>query len=392
MPMRVLLVHNAYQNFGGEDAVLRNEHSLLAEAGYDVDLLRVDNDAIAGAKEKVKTAFGTPYSWRGRKLVADRIARFRPDVVHVHNFFPLISPSLFDATAEAGVASVWTLHNFRVTCANGFLFRDGRPCELCVGNTPWPAVVYRCYRDSLLGSSVVAASIAFHHARGTWRSKVDRFIALNDFAASKFVEAGLPADRIRIKPNFVPDPGVPRAPGRSGAIFIGRLSEEKGLRVLIEAWRSVDQHLTIVGTGPLEVELRAQAPDHVSFAGALPAPEIARRLAESQFLVVPSLWFENFPMVLVEAFAAGTPALVSGHGALASIVGDDERGLLFEPGCAKSLSSRATSAFADEKALRRMGELARSFYLAHLTPHSSLATLGEIYSEAIAERRAASLP
>lgn len=390
--MRVLLVHNAYQNFGGEDAVLHNEHSLLTEAGYEVDLLKVDNDAIVGAKEKIKAAIGTPYRWRGRKLVADHIARFRPDVVHVHNFFPLISPSLFDATAQAGVASVWTLHNFRVTCANGLLFRDGRPCELCLGKAPWPAVVHRCYRGSLLGSSVVASSIAFHNARGTWRNKVDRFIALNDFAASKFVEAGLPKDRIRIKPNFVPDPSVPRGARRSGAIFVGRLSEEKGLRVLIDAWRSVDQFLTIVGTGPLEAELRAQAPDNVRFTGALPAQKIASRLAESQFLVVPSLWYENFPMVLVEAFATGTPALVSGHGALASIVGDDERGLSFEAGCAKSLSSRAKSAFADEEALRRMGEAARSFYVSHLTPQSSLGALWEIYNEAIAERRAASLP
>ena len=228
--MRVLAVHNHYQLPGGEDAVFAAETRALEDAGHEVERFTIDNHSIDGSVAAIKAAGSAIYNLRTRRSVAERIAAFRPDVMHVHNLFPLLSPSIFDASKEAGIASVWTLHNYRLTCANGLLFRDNLPCDSCVGNSPLPGVIHRCYRGSLGASAAAAASIGAHRLRGTWSSKVDRFIALTSFAKAKFVEAGLPAANIAIKANSVPDPGVGKPfSDRSGFIYVGRLSIEKGV-------------------------------------------------------------------------------------------------------------------------------------------------------------------
>lgn len=381
-PLRVLVVHNRYREAGGEDAVFANEVALLRSGGVEVETLESSNAAIGGFAGKAAAALAASYSRSGKRAAARAIARLRPDVVHVHNAFPWPGPALFDACAEAGVPAVWTLHNFRLACANGLLFRDGRPCEDCLGRAPWPAVAHRCYRGSLAGSAAVAASIAWHRARGTWRSKVARFVVLSEFARALTERAGVPAERIAVKPNFVADPGLPEHP-RSGALYVGRLSREKGVATLVEAWRQLPQvPLTVIGDGPERAALEAAAPKQVRFLGARPKVDVLAVMAEAQALVLPSEWYENFPMVLVEAMALGTPVIAARIGALAALVEPGANGLHFTPGDPADLARVADETFADPARLAKLGAGARAAWRARLSPESNLEQLLEIYREA----------
>src|SRR5712692_7087883 len=325
--MKLLLVHNRYRQSGGEDTVFEFEASLLARRGHEVDRVLVSNDDIQSFSEKTRTALSLTWNKAGYALVAGAIERFRPDIVHVHNFFARLSPSVYDAAVEAGIPVVQTLHNFRITCANGLLLRNGAPCELCVTGSPYNAVRFRCYRNSRVGSIAVARMIAAHRRRGTWRKKVARFVALSEFARDRFVAAGLPAERITVKPNGTDDPGARPEGPTTAVLYVGRLSEEKGVRTLLEAARGASVPIRIVGDGPLRAELEATAPKTVAFLGHLSRDAVLAEMARALCLVVPSIWYENFPMTLVEACAVGLPAIVSRLGALPEIVEDGITGL-----------------------------------------------------------------
>jgi glycosyltransferase involved in cell wall biosynthesis len=384
--LRVLIVHNRYQQAGGEDSVFANEVELLRAGGCAVETLEVSNDAIDGRAAQLAAALRVVSNPDGRRLVAGAIARTRPDVLHVHNFFPRLSPALFDACAEAGVPAVWTLHNYRIACANGLLFRDGHVCEDCVSRVPWPAVRHRCYRGSAAGSAAVAAMIGWHRARGTWRHKVARFIALSDFAKDLYVRAGVPAGRIAVKPNFVADP-LPHPAGgtaeRSGAVFVGRLSPEKGAETMLAAWRQLSNvPLTVLGDGPERAALQAAAPPNVRFLGFQDRNAVLRAMAGAQALVVPSTWYENFPMTVVEAMALGTPVIASNIGALRTIVTDGRDGLHFARGDPADLARVMTAAFADPERLAVLGRGARATWEATMAPARNLETLLAIYDEA----------
>jgi glycosyltransferase involved in cell wall biosynthesis len=361
--MRVLIAHNRYQQLGGEDIVADNECAMLQRAGHEVRLETVSNDAIAGFAAKVKAGARVGYSFFGRQWMAEKIAAFRPDIVQIHNTFPLLTPAVYDACAEAGVPVVQTLHNFRVSCASGLMLREGKLCEKCLGGSPYWAVRHRCYRGSAVGSLAVAHMIDRHQRAGTWSKKVDLFFALSEFAKRKFIAAGLPEDRILVKPNFAADPGMePRTGGQHGALFAGRISEEKGVRDLIAAWSGIDAPLRICGDGPLRRELEAGAPSNVTFLGRLATGEVRKEMAMAQVLVVPSIYYENFPMVIAEAYAAGLPVLASRIGSLAEIVRDGETGMLFNSSDARDLSACVTAAFAAPEALDQMGRRARAVY------------------------------
>ena len=384
--MKILLVHNTYQQRGGEDSVVANELALLNDAGHQAELVSTANDTISGFAMTIRAAAGAIYSSAGRRLVDDAIKRVRPDVVHVHNFFPLISPSVFHATAAAGIPSVWTLHNYRVTCANGLLFRDGRPCEDCIARPPLPAVMHRCYRGSLPGSAAVAASIGIHRSLSTWR-KVDRFIALSEFARAKFIQAGLPEGRISVKPNSVPEPDAEARPAeRGGFVYVGRLSVEKGVDMLIEAWRSVAAPLLIVGEGPDLPRLRAAASPNVSFAGWMERNEVSRALASASAAIVPSIWYENCPMSVIEAFAHGTPVLASNIGALGEMVQHGENGFHFAAGDPHDLARLANFLIDRPEQLARAGAGAQAEYEKRFAPARNLECLMDIYRETIASK------
>jgi glycosyltransferase involved in cell wall biosynthesis len=308
----------------------------------------------------------------------------------VHNFFPLLSPAIFDACAAAQVPAVWTLHNFRITCANGLLFRDGHPCEQCVGGSAAWGAFHRCYRGSTIGSATVAGMIGYHRAADTWRRKVTRFIALSEFSRDRFVAAGLPPERIVVKPNFVADPmaAAVRVDGpREGAVYVGRLSVEKGVRSLIEAWRRVDVPRTIIGEGPEKEALQRIAPANVQFAGWRGRADVTAAMAGAAAVIVPSIWYENCPMTVVEAMAIGTPVIASRSGALAELIIDGTTGSTFDPGDPTDLARVVQRAFADPRQLRTMGEAARHRYEAAFTPRANLARLIGIYEAAIADHK-----
>jgi glycosyltransferase involved in cell wall biosynthesis len=384
--MRVLSIHNSYQHSGGEDSVFANEAALLQSAGHDVETLLVSNHAIKGYASKASTAALAVYNPFGRHQVTEAIARTRPDVVHVHNFFPLISPALFDACRRADIPAVWTIHNYRVLCANGLMFRNGAPCEDCLARRPLPALLHACYRDSYLGSAAVAAMIAYHSAAGTWQRKVAQFIAPSRFVRSKLIAAGLPENRITVKPNFVTPPGHDPDPAgsRTGAVFIGRLSREKGAHLLVDAWRHLDIPLKIIGDGPERAALEDAASSHISFVGRRSREEVFAALSSAQAVVIPSLSYETFGLVAIEAMALGTPVIAARLGALADIVIDGINGFHFEPGHAADLTRVAAEAFRDSTRLLGIGREARRSFDADYSPERNLKQLLAIYEKALA--------
>ena len=389
--MRVLLVHNRYQLKGGEDSVFQAEHALLQGAGIDVGIYDVSNDAIGGLGSQVRTLATVAYSAQSRRKVEAVIRQHRPDIVHVHNFFPLITPSIFHACAAAGLPVVWSIHNFRVTCANGLLFRNGAPCEKCLGKSPLPGILHRCYRNSLPASLGVAGMIGINRMLGTWRHKVTRFIALNDFGKAKLIASGLPGEKIRVKPNFVVDPGMSVEQGeapRGGVLFVGRLSHEKGLASVITAWRDLSIPLTIIGEGPEEERLRAMAGPSIRFLGWQEPDSVRRHMREAAGMIVPSLWYENFPMTIVEAFAVGTPVFASRLGAMPYLIRDGIDGFLFDPGDSVDIADVVNTVFKTPARLADASRFARQSYELNLTPEANIALLLSIYEGAIAEMSA----
>ena len=385
--MRVLIVHNRYQLAGGEDTVVASELALLQQNGCHARLWSVSNDEIDGTWSKIKAAVESSYSRPARNQLARIISEFAPTVVHVHNFFPLLSPSVYDACRAAGVAVVQTLHNYRTICPGAQLVRDGHPCEDCIDGSPYQAALHGCYRGSRVGSLAVASMVDIHRRRGTWSRKVDRFIALTAFAKSKFVAGGFPADRIIVKPNFAEDRPVNGSAARTGGLFVGRLSPEKGIETMLRAWGGVDVPLRVVGDGPLRRKV-----DHAARPGLVPlgwrsAAEVADEMARSSFLLLPSVWPENFPMVIAEAFCQGLPVIASRIGALAEILEEGTTGLLFSPGDPVDLAAKVRWASGHPEAMRAMGTNARKTYEKEYSPAASFRQLTTIYEAAIEQSR-----
>lgn len=376
---RILVVHNAYQQRGGEDAVVEAEVDLLRQHGHDVACYTRHNDEV-GTMSRVALARDTLWSTRTAREFAELLSTFRPGVVHVHNSFPLVSPSLYWKARSEGLPVVQTLHNFRLICPQALLLREGRVCEDCVGRVPWRAIVHRCYRDSAAQSAAVATMVQVHRSLGTWHRKVNRYIALNEFCRSKFIQGGIPAERVRVKPNFVDLPEPPAKP-RQGFLFVGRLSVEKGIEVLAEAIGLASGcELRIAGSGPEEGRVRALP--RTRWLGAQPPAAVYAEMAGALALVVPSIWYENFPRTIVEAFASGLPVIASRLGAMASIVQDGVTGLLFEPGQPADLAAKLSWAAQHPAEMARMGEAARRHHASHLSGAANYRMLMDIYAEA----------
>lgn len=382
--LRILVIHNRYQVRGGEDSVVAQEVDSLRRSGQRVETLFFDNAGIRTGWNRLRTAYEATYAQRAIATVVDAVRAFRPDVVHAHNIFPQISPGVHQAIRAEGVATVQTLHNFRVTCANGILMREGRPCEDCIDGSPYQAVRHACYRGSRLGSLAVARMIDVHRRSGTWTHDVDRFIALTPFARTRFLAAGLPGHRVRIKPNGLADPGFDMEAPRSGVLFVGRLVPEKGVATLAEAARACRIPITLIGEGPLEGRLR-DTPG-VTLLGPQPPATVQAMMARAEALVVPSQWYEGMPMVIAEAFSLGTPVVASRIGALADLIVDGSTGLHVEPSDPVSLA-RALNQIADAPvATREMGRAARRVYEQEWTADVVTARALLIYREAIASR------
>ena len=401
--MKVLLAHNFYGSSApsGENRVYLAERDLLRDRGHEVLEFTRHSDAIRnrGALGLLRGALGTPWNPFAVANLRRLLARERPDILHVHNTFPLLSPAVFHAAHGLGTATVLTLHNYRTFCAAGIPLRDGRPCKDCLDSrSVLPALRYGCYRDSRWATFPMALMIALHRQIGTWTRHVDAFIALTEFQQEALARAGLPKERLHVKPHFYADAPEPlpwerRTPK---VLCVGRLGREKGVHILLEAWKTWGGEapiLEIIGDGPERVSLEnliqsSRIGDRVVFTGSLPFVETQRRLAEASLLVFPSLCFEGLPMVLQEAFALGVPVCTSRLGSMPCIVNDGRDGLLFEPGNPSDLLGRVRDLWGHPDRLAAMARAARRTFEGEYTSEANYPLLIEIYGKAKRRRSA----
>lgn len=389
--MNILIIHNSYQQPGGEDVVVAQESALLEQNGHKVITYQRSNHEINDL------SFGQRIGLIGRIVSAEdsRIAvrhilrDLKPDLVHVHNTFAVVSPSVYEACQEANIPIVQTLHNYRLLCPAGTLYRSGSPCEECVTYSVLQSVRHACYRDSRLMSGAIALMLKIHRIRKTWTNQIDAYIAISNFVKEKFVQAGFSADKITAKPNFVdPDPGEREQPG-DYALFLGRLSPEKGLSTLLKAWERLPSTvpLVIAGDGPmrqdLENEVLRKSLHCVRFAGRMKRDEAFDAIKKAAFLIVPSVWHEPFGMVVAEAFACGTPVLGAFAGSIQEMIDDHVTGLHFAPGDPDSLAKKVEWAWRHLPELAAMGKAARKAYEDRYTAKTNYEFLMSIYGSAI---------
>jgi glycosyltransferase involved in cell wall biosynthesis len=380
--VRILVVHNYYQQKGGEDSVVEAEIALLAGHGHSVNLFQRHNDAL-NRMSVMDAAVRTVWAADAAHDFSNELTAFKPDVIHVHNTFPLISPSIYWVADRFHIPVVQTLHNFRLLCPQAMFLRDDKICEDCLGKIPWRAMTRRCYRESSLQSGLVAGMVTVHRGLGTWNDKVTRYIALNDFCRDKFIEGGLHSERIMVKPNFV-DYDFPENQGRAGFLFVGRLSPEKGVNVLLDAANYLSETcVRIVGAGP-EAEKVKRAKAVVS-VGPLGERDVRQEMRQALALVLPSIWYENFPRTLVEAYASGLPVIASRLGALSELIKDGVTGLLFEPGNSSELAAKMAWSLQHPEEMAKMGVNARAHYEQYFTAERNYGQLIEIYQSAIDE-------
>ncbi len=381
--MRILIVHNYYTQPGGEDVVFEAERALLERYGHEV-ITFVEDNARLNVINPLKAAVDTIWSKEAQRNIRKLIEQSRPDVVHFHNTFLRISPAAYYVVKEMGLPVVQTLHNYRLICPGALLMRDGHLCEDCLDKViPWPGIVYSCWRNSRMGTAVVTAMLTVHRLLKTWTKQVDVYIALTEFARCKFIEGGLPAEKISVKPNFIyPDPGNGEH-GGNFALFVGRFSAEKGVKTLLTAWRLLKGvPLKVVGDGPLMAEVRGCVEREgltVEVLGRRSHEEVFALMRSASFLLFPSEWYETFGMTIAEAFACGLPVVASQLGAMAEIVEDGRTGLLFEPGNPEDLAARVEWALAHPQEMRRMGRAARQEFEQKYTAEKNYQMLMQIY-------------
>jgi glycosyltransferase involved in cell wall biosynthesis len=389
--MRILAVHNRYQRPGGEDQVFVDETALLETRNHRVLRYEVHNDQVKQVN-RLTLAKDTVWNTSAYRELGALIRRERPHVVHFHNTLPLVSPAGYYAARAEGVPVIQTLHNYRLLCPVALFFRDGRVCEDCMGKAvPWPGVVHRCYRGSRTASGVIATMLTVHRALRTWTEMVDVYVALTEFARNKFIEGGLPAGKIVVKPNFVaPDPG--RGQGGGGyALFVGRLAPEKGTGTMLAAWDRLGTRipLKIVGDGPLrdQVVEAAARQSNVEWLGHRPVEDVQALMGKADMLIFPSQWYETFGRVAAEAFAAGTPVIAANIGAVAELVEHGRTGLKFRPGDPEDLVTQVEWALSHSTDLRSMREEVRAEFEAKYTAERNYRALMEIYEAALERKK-----
>jgi glycosyltransferase involved in cell wall biosynthesis len=385
LPVRaVLQVHTRYRQAGGEDRVVDAEKRLLEAAGVSVQQVIFDNADLRESRSAVgdlRLAASAIWSRGAERRVHAAIAAHRPDVVHVHNTFAAASPSVY--AAAKGVPVVQTLHNYRLVCPSATAFRDGHACTDCVGRFfPWPSLLHACVHGSRAQSAVAAATLGVHRTLGTFRHGIAIYLAMSSFQRELMIDGGLPAEHIRVLPNFLePDPGIGDG-SRAGILYVGRLAEEKGVRVLLRAAALQPGTLRVAGRGPLQslVE-RAAAAGDVDYLGGLEPASVLREMGRALAVVLPSIWFEGFPLTVVEAYATGTPVIASRIGSLAEIVEDGVTGLLAEAHDADGLGERLRWVTSHAEEMHEMGRGGRRLYERRFRGPTHLAALLEAYAD-----------
>lgn len=388
--MRILIVHNRYNSTltSGEDIAVDAEVALLERHGHIVERFERHNDTISGVLGRLGAALSAVHNPNAVDDLTDRLRSFRPDVVHLHSVMPLISPSAIAAADQFGCGIVATLHNYRQICMGGMLVRDAKPCTKCVGSSQLPALRYGCYRDSRAATLPLVVSHGLHDRKGTWQ-RVHRFICPSEPVRQHHIDAGFTPDRLVVKPHFVDPMPAPARNADGPAIYVGRLDVSKGVRHLINAWRSLpEQAIQLLGDGPLRADLEHNdvvRRTNVDLLGQLPLPDARQRIAEASFVVIPSLAPETFSLVMADAMASGKPIIASEHGAPASILSHDHTALLYPPGNDQALVDAVRRLAATPDLAETLRQGARALAEEMLDPDRNHDQLIEIYQQAINE-------
>ena len=389
--IKVLHAHNYYLQSGGEDTAFKAEVNLLRDHGFEVLEYVEDNHNIA-SRSQLSVALQTVWSWDSYKKIKKTLRRERPQIVHFHNTFPLISPAVYYACREEKIPVIQSLDNPRLLCPSANFYRNGRLCQDCLGRTPpWPSVLHACYHDSHLQTTVVASMLTFHRWRKTWVRQVDYYLVATEFYRRKFIEGGLPAKNIVVKPHFIyPDPDA-RSKEHAGeyVLFISRLDPEKGVRTMLDAWKTLSHiPLKIRGAGQLEKEtnefIHSNQSTSVELIPRLSRQELTALIKNARFLIWPSEGFyETFGYVAVECFANGVPVIASNIGVMNEIVTNGVTGLHFTPGNSADLAKKVQWAWEHPDTMAEMGHNARKEYELKYTAERNYDMLMDIYHMAI---------
>jgi glycosyltransferase involved in cell wall biosynthesis len=390
--MKILLVHNKYKQRGGEDVAVELESSLLLSKGHSVEVLYFDNAEISSGNNGFMSAARAIYNSDSANLLSKRIEEFQPDILHIHNLFFIASPSILYAAWKKKIPVVQTLHNYRLICANSLLLRDNRPCELCRHQTfPMSGIIYKCYRGSSGASALVTTITSWHKVIGTWQKKIDKFIALTNFARNKLEDSSLKPlpNQIVVKPNFIPDPGTNHSEREDFFLFVGRLSAEKGAKFLCEAFSQLQSNLIIAGDGPEKVELEKQYADcsNISFTGLLERNAVLDLMKKCKALIIPSIWYEGLPFTMLEAFSMGTPVLASRLGGMEESIEPGKNGFLFNPNDAPDITRCIMHFLGTIKSDPGIYHTTREIYLARYHPESNYNAIMNIYEEVIRKKK-----
>ena len=391
--MRILQVHNRYKTPGGEWTVLNQENGLLKQ-NHDVDQFLIKNsEHLVTLTDKAKLIFKTHYNHQSKLLIKEQLQKRKYDVMHVHNFFPLLTPSIFEAARELGVPSVLTLHNYRLIHPNGLMYHKGKIDQRSIQGSAYRCVWDGVYRNSKLQTAVVAHMIEYHRKKGTWNRYPTAFIALSKFSKNKFAEGGIPADRIFIKPNFLKDPCIEyddleiSSEKLNRFLFLGRISHEKGIEDLIRCWmeRSIPAELWIAGEGPLKKKLQQKTKGEktIKWLGQCEKIDILKLLSNSKALLFPTKWYEGMPLIIIEAMSMGCPVISSDIGNPKNMIAHKINGLLFEPGKMADLYKNISWIIRNPKKSKKLGENARMKYEELYTPEKNYDILLSIYQNAI---------
>ncbi len=386
--MKILLIHNSYQQRGGEDATFESEYNLLSKGGNDVEKLLFDNKSINSLSDKISAGIKNVFNPDSAKIIEEKIISFQPQIIHIHNFFPLVSPSVFFIAKKYKVPIVITIQNYRLICSGALLYRNGKICEDCVNKTiPLAGIIHKCYRNSAVQTAAVTFMTSFHKIAGTWKNKVGKYITVAEFGRDKILNSslGLSEDQVVVKPNSVEDFGDGDNNREDYFVYIGRIIEDKGIETLLESLNHFDYKIKIIGDGPLRgrIEDAALNNKNIEYLGFRDKQFIINTLKKAKGLIFPTLWYEGLPVTVIESFSTGTPVIGSNIGAVKLQITDNYNGFHFSPGDAKDLASRIKYLSDNEQDLKQLYVNARNTYLEKYTPEKNYEQLINIYSDAI---------
>lgn len=385
--MKVLLIHNSYKYKGGEDSVFDNESTLLTDNGVTIEKLTFHNTEIIGIFQKILVGFNVLFNLKVYKKLKKNIEIFNPDVIHVHNFFPIVSPAVFFVAKHYNIPIIMTLHNYRLICANALLFRENKVCELCIKKTiPFPAIKNKCYRESRIQTIVLVLMTTFHKIIGTWKSKVNIYIALTNFAKVKILNSSLNLhpEQIKIKQNFVEDRGYDFQKD-DYFLFVGRLSKEKGIEILLDSFSNNNQKLIIIGDGPMKKEVMETVLNNknIMYLGFQDLDIINQYMRKAKALIFTSIWYEGMPMTILEALSAGTPVIAPNIGAASEIIKNGFNGLIYEVGNSHDLKKKIKNIDINEEKYQQVVKNSREDFEKNYSKNINFKLLIKIYQEAI---------